>query len=68
MTLREGRIGGKMSGKIGGKIRGKIGGKISGKISGKNSVAKCQRYWGYIRVKMFAGWGKKFGITCNFAK
>ena len=31
-------------------------------------VAKCQGYWGYIRVKMFAGWGKKFGRTCNFAK
>ena len=31
-------------------------------------VAKSQGYWGYIRVKMFAGWGKKFGRTCNFAK
>ena len=31
-------------------------------------VAKCQGYWGYIHVKMFAGWGKKFGRTCNFAK
>ena len=26
-------------------------------------VAKCQGYWGYISVKMFAGWGKKFGRT-----
>ena len=62
------KIGEKISGKIGGKISGKIGGKIGGKISGKNRVAKYQGYWGYIRVKMFAGWGKKFGRTCNFAK
>jgi hypothetical protein len=31
-------------------------------------VAKCQGYWGYIRVKMFAGWGKKFERRCNFEK
>ena len=34
----------------------------------KNRVAKCQGFWGYIRVKMFAVWGKKFARTCNFAK
>ena len=37
-------------------------------FAGYSRVAKCQGYWGYIRVKMFAGWGKKFGRTCNFAK
>ena len=31
-------------------------------------VAKYHRYDGYIRVKIFAGWGKKFGRTCRFAK
>ena len=31
-------------------------------------VAKCQGFWGLIRVKMFAGWGKKFGRKCTFAK
>ena len=30
-------------------------------------VAKCQGYWGYICVKNFASWGKKFGRTCKFA-
>ena len=31
------------------------------------TVAKCHGYDGYIRVKkMFAGWGEKFGRTCNF--
>ena len=38
------------------------------KTPGLARVAKCQGYWGYIRVKMFAGWGKKFERTCNFAK
>ena len=45
------------------KISGKIGGKNRWKNQWKNRVAKCQGYWGYIRVKMFAGWGKKFGRT-----
>ena len=40
---------------------------IETKITTASRVAKCQGYWGYIRVKMFAGWGKKFGRTCNFA-
>ena len=31
-------------------------------------VAKYHRYDGYIRVKIFAGWGKKFGRRCNLAK
>ena len=31
-------------------------------------VAKCHGYDGLIRVKMFAGWGKKFGSTCDLAK
>ena len=24
----------------------------------RSRVAKCQGFWGLIRVKMFAGWGK----------
>ena len=31
-------------------------------------VAKCHGYDGYIRVKIFAGWGKKSGRRCNLAK
>ena len=31
-------------------------------------VAKCHGYDGYIRVKIFAGWGKKFGRAYIFAK
>ena len=31
-------------------------------------VAKCHGYEGYIRVKIFAGWGKKFERTSNLAK
>ena len=31
-------------------------------------LAKCHGYDGYIRVKIFAGWAKKFGRTCNFEK
>ena len=31
-------------------------------------VAKCRRYDGYIRVKIFAGWGKKSGRTGILAK
>ena len=31
-------------------------------------VAKCHGYDGYIRVKVFGSWGKKFGRTQNFAK
>ena len=34
----------------------------------RSRVAKCQGFWGLIRVKIFAGWGEKFGRTCNFAK
>ena len=34
----------------------------------ENRVAKCHGYGGYIRVKIFACWGKKFGRTCNSAK
>ena len=33
-----------------------------------NRVAECHGYDGYIRVKMFAGWGKKSGTTCDLAK
>ena len=32
------------------------------------TLAKCHVYDGYIREKIFADWGKKFGRTCNFAK
>ena len=28
-------------------------------------VAKCHEYDEYIRVKIFAGWGKKSGRRCN---
>ena len=31
-------------------------------------VAKCHGYDGYIRVKIFASCGKKFGRIINFAK
>ena len=31
-------------------------------------VAKCHEYDEYIRVKIFAGWGKKSGRRCNLAK
>ena len=31
-------------------------------------VAKSHGYNGYIRVKIFAGWGKKSGRRCNLAK
>ena len=31
-------------------------------------VAKYHRYDGYIRVKIFAGRGKKSGRRCNLAK
>ena len=31
-------------------------------------VAKCHGYGGYIRVKKFEGWGKKFGRIFTFAK
>ena len=31
-------------------------------------VAKCRGYDGYIRVKIFAGWGKKSGRTGILAK
>ena len=31
-------------------------------------VAKCHEYDKYIRVKIFAGWGKKSGRRCNLAK
>ena len=31
-------------------------------------VAKCHGYDGYIRVKIFAGWGKKSGRAYNLAK
>ena len=35
---------------------------------GLSRVAKCRGYDGYIRVKIFAGWGKKSGRTGNLAK
>ena len=31
-------------------------------------VAKCHEYDGYIRVKIFRGWGKKSERTHNMAK
>ena len=31
-------------------------------------VAKCHVYEGYIRVRILAGWGKKFWRTFNFAQ
>ena len=31
-------------------------------------VAKCHGYDGYIRVRIFAGWGKKSGTRYNLAK
>ena len=34
----------------------------------RGRVAKCHGYDGYIRVKIFAGWGKKSGKRCNMAK
>ena len=34
----------------------------------KSRVAKCHGYDGYIRVKIFAGWGKKSGRAWNLAK
>ena len=37
-------------------------------IFGLDRDAKCHGYDGLIRVKMFAGWGKKFGSTCDLAK
>ena len=33
-----------------------------------NRVAKCHEYDKYIRVKLFAGWGKKSGRRCNLVK
>ena len=38
-------------------------------LSGFTSrVAKCHEYEEYIRVKIFAGWGKKSWRRCNLAK
>ena len=35
---------------------------------GESRVAKCHGYDGYIRVKIFRGWGKKFERTHNVTK
>ena len=35
---------------------------------GPNRVAKCHGYGGYIRVKIFRGWGKKSERTHNVTK
>ena len=40
---------------------------VSEKI-GRPRVAKCHGYDGYIRVKIFRGWGKKSERTHNVPK
>ena len=46
----------------------KTGKRKTHEILFRGRVAKCHGYDGLIRVKMFAGWGKKFGSTCDLAK
>ena len=41
---------------------------VSTEIDGSIRVAKCHEYDGYIRVKVFRGWGKKSERTQNMTK